>query len=218
MTSEQDVRPGNPPRGFSFLFLVALMLATASLALNFGFALFSQQLFQSGLVEGRDFQLYSLAQSLASFLFSPVISFLVFYKVGSSMSVKTISDHFRVLTNAFAGGATGYAIGFAGLTAYLWMAQGSSSFGANTDWLLESAQLILEFAQAGIGIAFVAFAGVVVGFLRSSAKGPRAASPNSETPDGALPQAVLNDSPHPQVDSALGLSTTKPPPICFSDL
>ena len=31
-------------------------------------------------------------------------------------------------------------------------------------------------------------------------------------------QAVLKDSPQPQVETALGLLTTKPPPINFSDL
>ncbi len=165
------------------MFLVALILTAVTVTLNYGFTLLLP-LFQPGpFGGGNSLQLYVFTESLASFAFSPIISFLIFYKIGSMISVKTISDHFHILRSTFMGGAAGYAVGYAGLMAYLWVANGSGSFGPNTDWLLELGQIALAFVRGGIDMAFLAFAGVMVGTLRSSAKSSGATGPTPTTPE-----------------------------------
>ena len=204
---------------FAPLFIIASVLAAVIFGLDYVLALYLQPFFLGGSTGGTNsFELYSFIESVISFLLSPVVSFLVFYKIGSRVLVKTLTDHFRVLTSAFTGGLVGSVVPYFGFVAYLWLTGGTAApFGPDTNWLVSVAQPTLGLLRGGIDFAFLAFAGVIIGDLRSS----KNQSANPIVPahsDETSAQAVLNDSPQPHVETALGLFTTNPPPMSFSDL
>ena len=191
---------GAPP-GLRLIFWVSLIL-------EIGFTLFliwegriyaslTQSLaFNQGL-----FSMYDLALQFSQLVAYPAALFLVFYRIGSTKTIDIRSQYLLFLGLAFAGSAVGGLIGYA-LESLIY----SGGFGFFTDpYSLE--MLSIGIVRSSAGFAFLAFTGVAVGGFRSL----KDSAPKSD-------QVVLNDSPQPHVDTALGLLTTKPPPMSFSDL
>lgn len=168
---------------FKVIFAAALILTVVSFGLDYALVFILQPLEVSNLTGGGNpFELFNLVLTFVLFVFNPVVSFVIFYKLGSRISVQTNSDHYRILEGSFGGGFAGYAIGYLGFSIYEAIATGGAPLGPNTDWFLWSAQVILELVRGGISMAFLAFAGVMVGALRSAVPGAAATTTESGIP------------------------------------
>ncbi len=153
-------------RQFTNIFLITLLLTAANYALEIGVSL----AFRPASVDQA--QLYALVTSFVFFVYNPIVMFAIFYSMGPRTQIRAPSDHLRVLTHSFLGALAGWGVGFLGFAVYQLATQGSFSIGPNTDWLNFSAQLGLALVRQGVAVAFVAFAGVTIGRLRSGS--PRA--------------------------------------------
>ncbi|MDA4125951.1 MAG: hypothetical protein OK452_01945 [Thaumarchaeota archaeon] len=186
MSSEGLTEPVKRGGGrFKLVFIVAFALTVATYSLGFGISIYFQQFFQSSFLNGGAnlIEVYNLVESIIGFVFNPVICFLIFYKIGSRISIQTFSDHVRLLTSSFAGGLTGYGVGYLFLIAYELIAYHSFNVaGPNTDWFLWSASFTVQFLRGGVAVAFLAFTGIVIGGFRSHRTSVTATSVESTTP------------------------------------
>ncbi len=148
----------------------------------------------------------NVVSNLIFFVLSPVLFLYVFYRLGSKEADPIDSRYLSVLKSSFTGGLVGYVLGYALSVALISATQGGYSNGE--PWYIFFPGFGISLIRESVIMAAFAFTGVYLGYLRARRKN---GSSNSTYP-------VLNDSPHPQVDTALGLLTTNPPPISFSDL
>lgn len=152
---------------FRLVLLAAFLLALATSALEFLLSyLLSPYRINYGVGQ---FELYSMLQNLTLFVFNPVISFLVFYRLGETSDVRLDSGYFYLIRNPFIGGLLGYSLVYFANVSLNAVASGFDAVAASlsgTDLI----NLILGLLRGGADMAFLGFAGVVVGSLRIRAR------------------------------------------------
>jgi hypothetical protein len=158
---------------FRLVLLAAFLLALATYFMEFFVSYLFRPLIITSSVTGQEdlYQAYNLLSSLVLFAFNPVICFLVFYKIGSTEDFSVDSGYFKLLKNSFIGGLLGFVIGYLGIVALDTVLYGTSPiFGATTlGWLVFFVQFAIGVVRGGIDLTFLAFAGAIVGKLRSGA-------------------------------------------------
>jgi len=111
------------------------------------------------------YELYNLTLSLVSILFDPIVLFIVFYRVGSLLDVDVHSRYFGILWFAFSGswvaGVLSYFIET--LLSYTYFGGGTTGFYPAG---LYAVTIVFGTARGAIASAFVAFAGILLGYRR----------------------------------------------------
>jgi hypothetical protein len=152
------------------VFLAALLLSLATYLLGYLFSYLAVPLIASGLLgTGNAYQEYSYIQTILLFVFNPIICLLVFYRIGSFSRIQGVTGYFGFLKYAFAGGTVGYAGIFLFYVGYTSMTAGYDVFGIANDWATFLVNFFIGTARGAIDMALIAFAGVMVGRLNSTA-------------------------------------------------
>jgi len=175
MTS--DTSSPHPKRWgvFRVALLASFLLAVATYALEFALSYLLSP-YRVDYAVGQ-YQLYNLLDNSIVFIFNPLIAFLVFYRLSSSSSVGIGAHYVGLVKNCFLGGLVGYSVGYLALVAVNAITTGFDLVAA-TIGLVDLANLALGMLRGGLDIAFLGFAGVVVGSLRAQGQ----TSPSAPTP------------------------------------
>ncbi len=113
-----------------------------------------------------EFQWYNPTLAIVNLLLNPVVLFVIYYELGSTVQRTAWADQIGIVTYSFVGGSIGFLVGSAFTLLITNLFIGSFSFGEGS-FSFFAIDILLAVIRVGASVAFVAFTGITLGRIKS---------------------------------------------------